>query len=192
MPITTVRGAQITDASITEVDVLLADVTTLDVSTTMHGLVPKGTNVGNFLKDTAAWSAVTKTDVGLSNVDNTSNTTERAATRTLTNARVTKRVSALSANSATPSINTDNFDVVNITAQTLAITSFTTNLTGSPVDGNELRISVTGTTAVALTFGASFEAGAATLPTTTVSTTRLDMLFYWNTATSKWRIMAQG
>jgi hypothetical protein len=111
-------------------------------------------------------------------------------TATLTNKRITERVLALSANSATPAINTDNFDVVHITAQTAAITSFTTNLTGTPVDGDTLRISVTGTGAVALTFGTSFEASTVALPTTTVTTARLDMGFFWNTETSKWRIVA--
>jgi len=115
------------------------------------------------------------------------------AVATFTNKRHTERVSALSANSATPAVNTDNFDVLHITGQTATITSFTTNLTGTPVNGDQLRISVTGTGAVALTFGAKFEAGAATLPTTTVSTTRLDMIFYWNTeGTPAWRCMAQG
>lgn len=113
-------------------------------------------------------------------------------TQTLTNKRNTKRVSALSANSATPAINTDTTDVVHITAQTTAITSFTSSLTGTPVDGDTLRISVTGTGAIGLTFGTSFEAGAAALPTTTVTTARLDMIFYWNTETSKWRCMAAG
>lgn len=112
-----------------------------------------------------------------------------SSTNTLTNKRVTKRVLALSANSATPAINTDSYDVVHITAQTAAITSFTTNLTGTPVDGDTLRISVTGTGSVALTFGASFEAsGTTALPPTTSGTTRLDMGFFWNTETSKWRI----
>lgn len=106
---------------------------------------------------------------------------------TITNKRITKRVSALAANSATPAINTDTTDVVHITAQTVAITSFTSGLTGTPVDGDQLRISVTGTTSVALTFGASFEASTIALPTTTSGTTRLDIGFYWNTETSKWR-----
>lgn len=111
-------------------------------------------------------------------------------TQTLTNKRITKRVSALSANSATPAINTDTTDVVHITAQTAAITSFTTNLTGTPVDGDSLRISVTGTTSIALTWGTSFESSTVTLPTTTSSTTRLDMGFFWNTETSRWRCTA--
>ena len=114
----------------------------------------------------------------------------RATTDTLTNKRITKRVLALSANSATPAINTDNYDVVHITSQTTAITSFTSGLTGTPVDGDTLRISITGTAAVALTWGTSFESSTATLPTTTVSTTRLDIGFFWNTETSKWRCVA--
>ncbi len=108
----------------------------------------------------------------------------------LSNKRIVKRTLALSNNSATPAINTDLYDVVHITAQTAAITSFTTNLTGTPQDGDTLRISVTGTGAVALTFGSSFEAGAVALSTTTTGTTRLDMGFFWNTETSKWRQMA--
>ncbi|MEE9510440.1 MAG: hypothetical protein V3V81_08100 [Candidatus Bathyarchaeia archaeon] len=34
------------------------DNTDLDFSTTLHGLVPKGTNVGDFLKDDGTWSSV--------------------------------------------------------------------------------------------------------------------------------------
>lgn len=114
-----------------------------------------------------------------------------AATQTLTNKRVTKRALALSAGSATPAINTDLYDVVHITAQSAAITSFTSSLTGTPVDGDTLRISVTDNgTARALTFGASFEASTVALPTTTVISTRLDIGFFWNTETSKWRCVA--
>jgi hypothetical protein len=115
-------------------------------------------------------------------------TAYKSATATETNKRITKRVLALSAASATPAINTDSYDVVHITAQgSTAITSFTTNLTGTPVDGDTLRISVIGTGAVALTFGASFEASTIALPTTTVAAARLDVGFFWNTETSKWR-----
>lgn len=113
-----------------------------------------------------------------------------SGTQTLTNKRVTPRVLALSANSATPAINSDNYDFVNITSQSTAITSFTTNLTGTPTDGQKLWIAITGTTAIPLTWGSSFESSTATLPTTTVSTNRLDVGFVWNTATSKWRCVA--
>lgn len=112
----------------------------------------------------------------------------RASTDTLTNKRVTQRVLALSAGSATPTINTDLYDAVHITAQSAAITSFTTNLTGTPNDGDKLKISITDNgTARAITWGASFEASTVALPTTTVINARLDVEFVWNTETSKWR-----
>ncbi len=116
----------------------------------------------------------------------------KTTTDTLTNKRITKRALALSAGSATPAINTDSYDVVHITAQNAAITSFTTNLTGTPVEGDTLRIDITDDgTARALTFGAKFESsGTVSLPTTTVLSVRLEVGFFWNTVTSKWRCVA--
>lgn len=108
--------------------------------------------------------------------------------QTLVNKRVQSRVSNLSADSATPSINTDSYDAVNITGQTSAITGFT--MTGTPVEGQKLIISITGTVAVAITWGTSFESSTVTLPTTTVGTARLDIGFLYNSATSKWRCVA--
>lgn len=112
-------------------------------------------------------------------------------TQTLTNKRVTKRTGTTTS-SATPTINTDNVDFYSLTAQAVDITSFTTNLSGTPTEGQTLWIAVTGTAARALTFGASFEASTVALPTTTVSTNRLDMGFVWNVSTSKWRIVAKA
>jgi hypothetical protein len=89
--------------------------------------------------------------------------------------------------SATPTINTNDVDVYGITALAVNITSFTTNLTGSPTDGQKLWIYIVGTAARTITWGASFEASTVALPTTTVSTNRLDVGFVWNAATSKWR-----
>jgi len=112
-----------------------------------------------------------------------------AGTETLTNKRVTPRVSTTTS-SATPTINTDNTDQFGLTAQAVDITSFTTNLTGTPTDGQKLWIYIVGTAARAITFGASFEASTVALPTTTVTTARLDVGFVWNSATSKWRCVA--
>jgi hypothetical protein len=111
-------------------------------------------------------------------------------TQTLTNKRVTPRVLASTANSATPTLNTDLYDMMVITGQSVAITSFTTNLTGTPTNGQKLWISITGTTAIAITWGALFEASTIALPTTTVSTNRLDIGFVWNVATGDWRCVA--
>jgi hypothetical protein len=110
-------------------------------------------------------------------------------TQTLTNKRITPRV-VTTASSATPTINTDNTDQFGLTAQAVDITSFTTNLSGTPTDGQKLWIYIVGTAARAIAWGASFESSTATLPTTTVTTNRLDVGFVWNAATSKWRCVA--
>jgi hypothetical protein len=107
-------------------------------------------------------------------------------TNTLTNKRITARTGTTTS-SATPTINTDNVDFYSLTAQSVDITSFTTNLSGTPTDGQTLWIAITGTAARAITWGASFESSTITLPTTTVTTNRLDVAFIWNEATSVWR-----
>jgi hypothetical protein len=141
-----------------------------------------GTNVQAYDADLDTWATKTApsgTPVG---------TTD---TQTLTNKRVSPRTGTTTS-SATPTINTDNVDFYSLTAQAADITSFTTNLSGTPTEGQRLWIAITGTGARAITWGASFEAGAVALPSTTTSTQRLDVLFVWNTVTSKWRCMASG
>lgn len=180
--------------------VIGTDVETHDADlTTIAGLTPTDDDL--LQRKSGAWTnrsmaqlktdlALTKSDVSLGNVDNTSNTTERAATRTLTNARITRRVVTIT-QSATPTTNTDNTDVGVITGLAQAITSMTTNLSGTPVAGDTLWLQITDNgTARAITWGASFEASTVALPTTTVISTRLDVGFSWNTATSKWRVVA--
>lgn len=112
-----------------------------------------------------------------------------SSTDTLTNKRITKRTGTTTS-SATPTINTDNVDFYSLTAQAVDITSFTTNLSGTPTENQTLWIAITGTAARAITWGTSFESSTVTLPTTTVSTNRLDVGFVWNTVTSKWRCVA--
>ncbi len=109
-------------------------------------------------------------------------------TNELTNKRVTPRTGTI-ASATNPTINTDNVDFFSITAQTADIANMSTNLTGTPREGQTLWIAITGTASRAITtWGTSFESsGNVILPTTTVSTTRLDVAFIWNTVTSKWR-----
>lgn len=114
-----------------------------------------------------------------------------SSTNTLTNKRVTLRTGTTTS-SATPTINTDNVDFYSLTAQAADITSFTTNLSGTPTEAQKLQIAITGTAARAITWGASFEASTVALPTTTVTTNRLDVGFVWNTVTSKWRCVASA
>jgi hypothetical protein len=111
-------------------------------------------------------------------------------TQELTNKRVTPRVST-PAVAGTYAIDTDSFDMVVITGQSVNITDVTT--TGSPRNGQKLWFSVTGTAARTILFNsANFESSTISLPTTTVSTARLDIGFVWNVATSKWRCVAQA
>ena len=113
-----------------------------------------------------------------------------SSTNTLTNKRITLRTGTTTS-SATPSINTDNVTYYSITALSTAITSFTSGLTGTPAIGDVLWISITDNgTARAITWGSSFEASTVALPTTTVISTRLDVMFAWNSVTSKWRCIA--
>lgn len=130
-----------------------------------------------------------KGDVGLGNVDNTSDATKNSATSTLSNKRWTARVGSTTS-SATPTINTDNYDIYKLTAQAANITSFTTNLTGTPVDGDILEIQITGTAARTIAWGTSFVSSTVTLPATTVTTATLTVILqYYTTSsygTNKW------
>ena len=111
----------------------------------------------------------------------------RATTDTLTNKRITARTGSV-ASSATPTINTDNMDLFDITALAAAITSMTTNLSGTPVNGDGLIITFTDNgTGRAITWGASFEASTVALPSTTVASTKLTVALLWDVSTSKWR-----
>lgn len=117
------------------------------------------------------------------------NTVTPTNTVTLTNKRMTKRTGTV-ASAANPTINTDNVDEYYITAQAVDITSFSTNLSGTPTLGQQLFISVIGTAARAITWGASFANGPVALPTTTVTTTQLSVFFKWDGTV--WRCYASG
>lgn len=114
----------------------------------------------------------------------------RATTDTLTNKRITKRITTITSH-ATPTINTDDCDVVTITAQAEAITSMTTNLSGTPTNFQTLIIRILDNgTARAITWGASFASKGATLPTTTTLSKLLTVGLIYNTVTSDWECVA--
>lgn len=188
-PVTIAQGGSGRATSSVAYGLLAAGTTT----SSSHQTISPGTT-GQILKSNGASALATfqtgaPADVQLGNVDNTSNATERAATRTLTNARITKRTGTTTS-SATPTINTDSVDFYSLTAQAVDITSMTTNLSGTPTEGQTLWLAITGTAARAITWGTSFEASTVALPTTTVTTNRLDVGFAWNTVSSKWRCVA--
>jgi hypothetical protein len=111
-------------------------------------------------------------------------------TQTFTNKRNTPRITTITS-SATPTINTDNCDAVTITALAAAITSMTTNLSGTPNNFDKLIIRIKDDgTARAITWGTSFEAKGVALPTTTVISKVLTVGFIYDTVTSKWGCVA--
>jgi hypothetical protein len=101
-------------------------------------------------------------------------------------ARLTPRVGTV-ASSATPSINTDDYDVYSITALATNITSMTTNLSGVPTDFQKLivRIKDDGSPRT-IAWGASFTALSAALPTTTVAGVTLTAHFVYDTVATTW------
>lgn len=104
--------------------------------------------------------------------------------------RVTPRTTT-ETSSATPTINTDNTDIHTITALAADITSFTTNLSGTPVNGQKLIIRIKDDgTARAITWGASFASRGATLPTTTVLGKYHYIGLIWNSTASVWDCVA--
>ena len=54
----TSSGTNTGDQIISDATISLTDITTNNFSTTKHGFVPKGTNVGNYLKDDGTWGAI--------------------------------------------------------------------------------------------------------------------------------------
>ncbi len=133
-----------------------------------------GILVGNGTSAFTAVTAPTGTIVG---------TTD---TQTLSAKRVVPRITTITS-SATPTINTDNCDAVTITALATAITSMTTNLSGTPNNFDKLIIRIKDDgSARAITWGASFAAEGTALPTTTVISKILTVGFIWNSLASVW------
>lgn len=170
--------------------------------TTAYGLLAAGTAAtnavqtlatgtsGQILKSNGSAALPTfqtgaKADVGLANVDNTSDATKNSATATLTNKRVTPRVTA-TASSATPTPNADTDDQYNVTALATAATFGAP--TGTPTDGQELRIRIKDNgTARALSWNAIYvSTGVGTLLATTVVNKTHLMRFRYDSTATKW------
>ena len=86
------------------------------------------------------------------------------------------------------SLNCDNLDQFIVTAQAGALKL--NNPTGTPVNGQKLIVAITGTGAIALTYDTQYEASTVALPTTTVTTARLNIGFIWRSDNSKWVCVA--
>jgi hypothetical protein len=91
--------------------------------------------------------------------------------------------------SATPAINQTGANGVtfSITGLAQAITSMSSGLTGTPVNGSIMEIQFTDNgTAQGITWGSSFASSTVTLPTTTVISTLLHVFLQYDSASSKW------
>jgi hypothetical protein len=109
-------------------------------------------------------------------------------TQTLTNKRITKRVSS-NTSSATPTPNGDSFDIYELTALAAAATFGAP--TGTPTDGQSLLIRIKDNgTARALSWNAIYRIIGTVLPTTTVANKTMYLGFLYNSADSKWDLLA--
>lgn len=105
--------------------------------------------------------------------------------------RITGAATDTVTSSATPTINTDTTDIFTITALATAITSMTTNLSGTPVNGQKLIIRIKDDgTARAITWGALFASRGATLPTTTVLGKYTYVGLIYNSTAAVWDCVA--
>lgn len=178
--LTTIAGlTATTDNFLVSVASAWASRTPSQVRTTLALVI--GTNVQAWDADLDTWA--TKTPPSGTVLGTTD-------TQTLTNKRNTPRITTIVSN-ATPTINTDNCDAVTITALAANITSFTTNLSGTPNDFDRLTIRIKDDgTARTLAWGASFEAKGVALPTTTVLSKVLTVGFLWDAVSLKWGCVA--
>lgn len=95
--------------------------------------------------------------------------------------------------SATPAVNTDVTDVVNITALAVDVTSMTTSLTGTPPESARLIFKIKDDgVARAITWGAKFVAGTVALPTTTTASKIQYVGFIYDTNTATWQCVGNG
>lgn len=163
---------------------------------TVRGLSPSNDDI--LQRKAGAWAnrtmaqlktdlALAKADVGLGNVDNTSNATERAATATLTNKRVTPRVGS-DASSGTPTPNADTQDVYKVTA--LATNATFAAPSGTPTDGQQLIIGIKDDgTSRTLAFNAIYAAVGVTLPTATTINKQIYLGLIYNAGATKWHVV---
>lgn len=117
-----------------------------------------------------------------------------SSTNILTNKDISKRLVSVNAPGATPSTNTDNVDIAEFTGINATITSMSTNLTGTPRNGQFFEyIFLDNGTARPITWGTSFaNGGLVNLPTTTIISVVLRVLLQYQTIASlnKWVCVA--
>lgn len=112
----------------------------------------------------------------------------KATTDTLTNKRITKRVQAV-VSSATVTPNASNDDGVAVSAQAADITF--ANPSGTPTEFQTMIIRIKDNgTARLISFGTKYRAMGTALPTTTVISQLLYMVFEYHLADDKWDLLS--
>lgn len=115
---------------------------------------------------------------------------ERSNTVTLTNKRITPRVST-TASSATPTPNADTDDHYTVTA--LATNATFGAPTGTPTDGQNLTIRILDNgTARTLAWNAIYRPITITMPSTTVISKTMYLGMKYNSADTRWDVLAYG
>lgn len=173
----TVTTAKIVDANVTTAKIADANVTAVKVQS--------GVLTNAHLNSAAAIAlsklAITGTPDSTKFVrgDNSWATPSRGTVRT-----------GATTSTATPSINTDNYDQFNITALATPITSMTSGLSGTPIDGQLLSIRIKDNgVPQAIAWGASWRGVGSVLPPVTIpgSTFYIDAVY--NAADSLWDVV---
>jgi hypothetical protein len=107
---------------------------------------------------------------------------------TLSSKRIQARIATLNTPGATPTFNTDNIDRLVLTSVGANITSMTTNMTGTPVEGDGLTIDITDAgTSRTIAWGTKFEDSTIALPGATTAGKKMTVYLDWNPIASKWR-----
>lgn len=158
------------------------------------GTVVGTTDIQSLSGKTISGASNTITNIGLSSLSATgtpSSTTYLRGDNTWAAVTTAPRVTSITS-SATPAINTDTTDQFNITAQAVTISSMSSSLTGTPVDGQRLMIRIKDNgVSRSITWGASFSGSgvASLLSATTVNKTHMFAFIYDSVAT-KWICVA--
>lgn len=181
-----------------------ADNPIFGASGTQHtaGVVPDpGVSAGTtkYLREDATWQvppgSASASIAAHTFVGNSTGSTAAPVAMSVADARTTLNIGSPVSivSSATPTINVGTTSQFNITALAIAITSMTSGLTGTPTDGQELRVRIKddGAGPYAITWGVSFIAsGVATLITTSVSNKTLMSKFVYDSVAAKWILLA--
>jgi len=169
------------NANETDIATASSDLTTHEADTSTHGVSEIADAANLPVKATGA------------EIDTGTNDTKFVTPKAITDSKIYRNLprTGTVASNATPTINTDNIDEFTITALATAVTSMTTNLSGTPVNGQKLIIRfLDNGTARAIAWGASFASRGATLPVTTVISKYLYIGLIYNSTASIWDCVA--